>query len=166
MPIPKTRTELVELITTSYSKLRTELKNVDPEIAELPCVDEWRVKDLLAVRAWWTERLVDWIEAGRSGKSPITPAKGYGWTETPRLNRDLVETARKESYQTIQKRLERGFNRVLITIDALDDRELLEVGVFKWAGKWPISRWISINTARQYTTARTYIRRALRQQNC
>ena len=32
-------------------------------------------------------------------------------------------------------------------IDALDDRELLEVGVFDWAGKWPISRWISLKEA-------------------
>lgn len=31
-----------------------------------------------------------------------------------------------------------------------------------WAGKWPISRWVSINTTRQYVTARTYIRRAIR----
>ncbi len=51
---------------------------------------------------------------------------------------------------------------MLATIDALDDRELLEVGFFDWAGKWPISRWISLNTARQYTTARSFVRRALR----
>jgi hypothetical protein len=47
-------------------------------------------------------------------------------------------------------------------IEELDDRELLEVGAFPWAGKYPIARWISLNTARQYTTARTYVRRALR----
>ncbi len=44
-----------------------------------------------------------------------------------------------------------------------DDAALLEVGVFPWARKWPIARWISINTARQYQTARTAIRRALRE---
>jgi hypothetical protein len=52
---------------------------------------------------------------------------------------------------------------VLATIDGLDDTQLLEVGVFEWAGRYPISRWISLNTARQYTTARTFIRRALRE---
>ena len=59
--------------------------------------------------------------------------------------------------------MERGFERVMRTIDSLDDRELLDVGVFGWAGKYPISRWISINTARQYATARTFIRRSLRE---
>ena len=165
MPIPKTRTELIELITKSYAELRTELENAGPELTELPCVDDWSVKDLLAVRAWWTESVADWIEAGRRGESPTTPAPGYGWKETPRLNGDLVQASREEPYRTIRKRLELGFERVLVTIDALDDSELLEAGVYDWAGKWPISRWISINTARQYTTARTYIRRALRQRN-
>ena len=47
-------------------------------------------------------------------------------------------------------------------IASLSDAELLEVGAFEPAGKWPIARWLSINTARQYSTARTFIRRAVR----
>ncbi len=163
MPIPKTRSELTELVKTTYAKLRTELESAGPEVAGLSCVDDWSVKDLLAVRAWWTESVVDWIEAGRRGERPTTPAPGYRWSETPRLNADLVQAARNQSYETIRARLERGFERVIAIIDALDDRELLEVGAFDWAEKWPISRWISLNTARQYTTARTFVRRALRQ---
>jgi hypothetical protein len=163
--IPRTRAALVELVTSTFMKLRTELEEAGSEAAELPCVDDWSVKDLLAVRAWWTERVVDWIEAGRRGESPETPAPGYRWKETPRLNADLVEAAREESYRKIRGRLERGYKRVLLTIDALDDTELLETGVFDWAGNYPISRWISINTARQYTTARSYIHRALRRRD-
>jgi hypothetical protein len=164
MPIPKTRNELTELVTTSFAKLRTELDSGGPALALLPCVDNWSVKDLLAVRAWWTESVVGWIEAGRRGEIPTTPAKGYSWKETPRLNADLVRAAENNSYRTIRARLERGVVRVHTTIDILDDDELLKAGVFDWAGKWPISRWISLNTARQYTTARTFIRRALRHQ--
>ena len=165
MPIPKTRNELTELVTTSFAKLRTELDDGGPALAELPCVDNWSVKDLLAVRAWWTESVVDWIEAGRRGETPTTPATGYGWKETPRLNENVVQAARNQSYRTIRTRLERGMARVLTTIDALDNTELLEVGAFDWAGKWPIARWLSVNTARQYTTARTFIRRALRERD-
>lgn len=164
MPIPKTRKELTDLVTTSFGKLRTELDDAGPSLAELTCVDNWSVKDLLAVRAWWTESVVDWIEAGRRGEIPTTPATGYGWKETPRLNADIVEATQKQSYRTIRTRLERGVTRVLATIDALDDTELLKIGVFDWAGKWPISRWISLNTARQYTTARMFIRRAVSRQ--
>ena len=132
-------------------------------IAEIPCVDEWSVKDLLEVRAWWTERVIDWVEAGKRGETPITPAPGYRWNETPRLNNDVVAENRHRSYRSVRARLERGYRRVVDTIASLDDSELLEAGVFPWAGKYPISRWISINTTRQYLTARTYIRRAIRE---
>ena len=163
MPIPKTRAELTSQARSSYEKLRTELDEAGPCIANLPCVDNWSVKDLLAVRTWWTEHVIDWVEAGQRGERPVTPAPGYRWKETPRLNADVVMENRQRSYRSIRVKLEQGFQRVMDTIDSLDDRELLEVGVFLWAGKYPISRWVSINTTRQYLTARTYIRRALRE---
>lgn len=163
MPIPRTRAALTSQLSSSYSKLRAELDAAGPSISELPCVDEWNVKDLLAVRVWWTERVIDWVEAGRRGEMPTTPAAGYRWNETPRLNADVVNESRRRSYRSIRAKLERGYRRVVDTIELLDDTELLEVGIFEWAGKYPISRWISINTTRQYLTARTYIRRAIRQ---
>ena len=149
------------MVSASYTKLEKELEALGPGQATLPCVDAWTIKDLLAVRAWWTEHVVDWIEAGPTAALEL-PAAGYRWSETPRLNAAIVKECGAESYESLRKRLTRGVERVLATIDALDDRALLEVGVFGWAGKWPIARWISINTARQYTTARTYVRRAVR----
>jgi hypothetical protein len=44
----------------------------------------------------------------------------------------------------------------------LSDRELRRVGVFAWAGKHPVARWVSMNTATQYASARGLVRRALR----
>lgn len=163
MPIPKTRAELTECVTTTYERLRAELDEAGPGVGALVCVDGWSVKDLLAVRCWWTEHVVDWVEAGLRGESPETPAPGYKWNETPRLNDDIVKAAHKEGYRKIRNRLQRGLDRVITTIETLDDRQLLEAGVFEWADRWPVSRWISINTARQYETARTQIRRALRE---
>ncbi len=163
MPIPKTRAELVGLIRPNFEKLWAELEGAGPEVGGLVCVDDWTVRDLLAVRVWWTERVVDWIEAGVRGEEPVTPAPGYRWNETPRLNADVIQAAQGESYDELCVRLNAGFERVMRTIDALNDAELLGVGVYAWAGKYPVSRWLSINTARQYQTARTHIRRALKQ---
>ena len=162
MPIPSTRGELIDLTRSTFEKLRAELDTAGARVGNLPCVDDWSVKDLLAVRAWWTEKVVDWIDAGRRGEIPKTPAEGYKWNETPRLNADLVKACRRESYRSVRRRLDQGFERVMQAIDALDDRELLGIGAFAWAGKHPVSRWISINTGRQYTTALTFIRRAVR----
>ncbi|NNC57498.1 MAG: ClbS/DfsB family four-helix bundle protein [Woeseiaceae bacterium] len=163
MPIPKTRAELTSSVISTFQKLNCELDGAGVTAGSLACVDDWTVKDLLAVRVWWTENVIDWIEAGQRGEVPLTPAEGYRWKETPRLNADIVKKSRRESYRSLRRRLERGYERVMRTIDKLDDRELLGVGVYEWAGRYPLSRWLSINTARQYTTARTYVRRALRE---
>ena len=162
MPIPRTREDTVSLVATTFEKLMAELGTAD--IGSFPCVDDWTVKDLLAVRGWWTRSVADWIEAGARGEKLDLPAKGYRWNETPRLNADIVKRARAVSYRRTLSDLRRGYDRVMKLIDELDDHELLQPGVFVWAGKWPVARWISINTARQYTTARTFIRRAIRKQ--
>lgn len=162
MPIPKSRAELRESVRTTFAKLQGELAAAGPRAGSLPCVDDWTIKDLLAVRLWWTEHVVTWIEAGRRGEIPITPAEGYGWRETPILNADIVRRSRRRSYRSICERLEQGYGQVLRTIDSLDDRELLDVGAFEWAGNYPVARWLSINTTRQYTSARTLVRRALK----
>lgn len=107
MAIPATREDLRDQVVDRFEKLWAEIEKVDDELAELVCVDDWSIRDLLAVRAWWTERVVT-------------------------------------------------------TIDALTENDLPDAGRFEWARKWTVSRWFSINTTRQYVTARTYIRRTLR----
>lgn len=162
MAIPTSREQLIEMVVSRFEKLDRELREAGPEIGGVSCVDDWKVKDLLAVRAWWTASVVEWIEAGRRGEDSELPAPGYRWQETPRLNDDIVRQAACESHEEVLSRLRTGYERVISTIDALSDEELLQVGAFEWAGKWPVARWISINTARQYETARTFIRRAVR----
>jgi len=162
MPIPTTRAQLVDEASRAFAKLGEEIREAGPEIATLVCVDDWSVKDVLAVRAWWSHAVIDWVEAGKQGRSLSLPAPGYGWNETPRLNAAIVAAASGDTYASILDRLEKGFERVIRCVDSLNDTELLTPGAFAWAGKWPISRWISINTTRQYTTARTYIRKSLR----
>ncbi len=166
MPIPGSRADLCASVQTTFEKLQVELDAAGPRAGSLVCVDDWTVKDLLAVRAWWTRSVIDWVEAGRRHERPALPAEGYRWSETPRLNSDVIERCRRESFRSVRGRLEQEYSRVLPTIDALDDHELLDAGVFDWAGRYPIARWISINTTRQYTTARTYLRKALKERRC
>ncbi len=162
MPIPKTRQALVDQIEVAFEKLSSELQQVNRDVANHICIDDWSIKDLLAVRLWWTTHVLDWIDEGRQGKRPVTPADGYRWNETPRLNANIVLDSQERSFESIVNELRRQYARLRLTIDELDDDELLDVGVFPWAGRYPVSRWLSINTTRQYQTARTYIRRVTR----
>ena len=162
MPIPKNRVELLEQLQTSYTKLQSTMENAGDAVFELHAIDDWNVADLLAVRAWWTEKVAKWVVAGRENRRIYLPARGYRWNQTPQLNAAIVTRSRTQSFRTIRNRLARGYSNLLLLIADLTDEELFGVGVFSWAGKWPIARWISINTTRQYSTATTLIRKALR----
>ena len=162
MPIPRTRPELIELVRSKFEGLAAELMSIDERTADRVCTEEgWTVREILCVRVRWTEMVLQWIRAGRAGVTPDTPAAGYSWRETPQLNRDIVAASVEKTFDELLRALHQGVEQVLVCIDELSDRELLDAGVFEWAGKWPISRWISVNTATQYASARTLIRKAV-----
>ena len=162
MPPPKDRDDLLEQLSQSFSKLEEELEIWEERDRDEIVEDEWSAKDLLAVRLWWSEAVVTWIEVGRDGSPLELPAPGFRWNDTPRLNQQTVDESREVPWDEIRAQLKSAFAKIEATIDTLDERELLEVGVFPWAEKWPIARWIALNTVRQYTTARTILRRARR----
>ena len=165
MAIPKTRKELLEQLVPAWQKLEAELYSSGEDVGDLPCVDDWTVKDLLAVRVWWTGSVIDWVEGWRSGEHPVTPKEGYRWQDTPKLNADIVDQSRAETYSEIISQLKVNYYRILSTVKDLSDAELVDVAHFEHAGRYPVCRWISINSTRQYLTARTYLRKALRERD-
>ena len=162
MPIPQNRNDLNEQLADSIAKLDLVLRQLDETHAQQTCVDGWSVRDLLAVRVWWSEQVLAWVLAGRNGQVPDTPAPGYSWRDTPQLNEAIIQNTKARTVRTLVARLRRAQQAVQQLIDQLDDDELLSVGRFEWAGKHPVSRWLSINTVRQYETARTHLRRVVR----
>ena len=159
MPIPTTRNDLLEQVSSAFEKFDAEMDKFTPESSNTICIDDWSVKDVVAIRLWWTQNVLNWIAAGIKGETPQLPAPGYQWNETPRLNNEIKAKAKNQDYKQLVKELRGEYARLLETVATLSDQQLLEVGVFSWAGRYPISRWLSINTTRQYTTARTYLRR-------
>lgn len=151
----------MESMVTSFEKLDALLDEL-PEGTEMNiCTDEWSVKDLLAVRIWWSEQISDWVHAGFRNEIPDLPAKGYKWSETPALNNAIVRDNADIDYAEIRQQLNIAFKRIQKITENLSEEQLMKPFMFEWAGKWPVARWISISTTRQYTTAATYVRKVL-----
>lgn len=167
MPGPHTRDELARPLRDTLAKLVRDLRSAvdvhgSARVAGLCVVDSWSTRDLLAVRLWWARAVLSWTDAGLRGEVPTTPAEGYAWRETPRLNADIVAKVRGLRLEDVLSEIEATCCELSARIDELDDRALFAVGAFEWCGKWPLARWIAINSTRQLTTARTMIRKALR----
>ena len=162
MPIPRTRQELVSALESSFDKLTEELAKVPSDSAGTICVDDWTIRDLIAVRHWWSQAVLGWIIAGKQGSVPDLPATGYRWNQTPALNAEIILRSADRTLDCLILDLSHTYEELSNCLAGLSDVELLEIGQFEWAGKHPICRWVSINTVRQYTTARSLIRRCLR----
>ncbi|MEM7363732.1 MAG: ClbS/DfsB family four-helix bundle protein [Pseudomonadota bacterium] len=155
--IPRTRQQLIDTVSRDYAALVDVLV---PGIGNQVCVEDWTVKGLLNVRTWWTEAVVSWVRSGQSGETPVMPAPGYRWSETPQLNAKLAR--RRVSYQGAKQQLDSAYLGVMALIDDLDDDTLTIPGVYPWAGKNGVCGLINLNTARQYRTARSFIKQLLR----
>lgn len=169
MPGPTTRRELRDGLETAARKLFGEIDAaidaLGPERSgALSLSEDWSLVDVLVVREWWTRAVTSWCIAGVRGDVPVLPAEGYAWRETPRLNADVIAARGEVSLEQIRAELERSAVALVTAFEERSDAELLRTGVFEWAGKWPLARWIAVNSTRQYTTARTMLRRALRDQ--
>ena len=163
MPIPKNREDLVVSIREQFQKLAQTLDKCGPGFGSAAVTEEWDVKQLLAIRAWWSKAVVDWVQEGKDGEIPETPGLGFSWKDTPELNNVIAAKAKRKSYKAVREDLLRQYQRVMELATALSESELFEKGVFQWTGTMPVARWLSINTARQYQTANTLIRRLLKQ---
>lgn len=163
MAIPTDRQELRTAIDTTYGKLCVDLDRLTASQAREVCVDDWTVVDVLTVRTWWARAVVGWIEAGQRGEVPQTPAPGYSWRETPRLNtKTIADAPKRRSWKRVRAEFEDSHDAVIATLEQLSDPELEQVGQFEWAGRWPVLRWVSISTATGYASSRTYVRALLR----
>ncbi len=80
MPIPRTREELTNSVRSTFEKLRSELDAAGSRVGNFPCVDDWSVKDLLAVSllegveatAFWRSTR-DWLQKNSPGTFNWTP---------------------------------------------------------------------------------------------
>ncbi len=163
MPIPKTRSELTSQLDKAYDKLTAQMETLLPDDGTRLCIGtDWTVAGMLAVRVWWLEAVMRWIDAGRRGETPVTPKQGYKWNETPRLNADIVSEGGGQTLAAVRAQLDDGVSRLRALIADLNDDDLLTVGVFPWAGKWPVSRWISVSATRQFETAAAMIRKTVK----
>ncbi len=160
--VPRTRKQLLDVVKTGYGELQSELAEGGPRLGNVVCVDDWTVREVLALRCWWSEAVVSWIRTARDGGELDLPAPGFKWNETPRLNAGIARRAKRESYLSVKRRLDKAFRNVLVLIAELSDRELCKPGVLSRTVKCPACQLIALNTARQYRTARTFIRRTLK----
>ena len=115
--------------------------------------DDWSFKDLMIHMTVWEQMLLTWYHQGLEDGDPELPAPGYKWNETPRLNREIQKKYARQSWNDSKKSFDSSFAEVRRIVSAMSEKELFEVGIYRWTRKNKLIAYVSANTASHYRTA-------------
>lgn len=110
----------------------------------------------------WLSLLLEWEKLEKNHIHVFMPKEGFKWNNLGGLYQEFYETYQNYSLKEMQELLLSRVNEVLIWIETLDDNELFLLDQRQWAetpAKWPVYKWIHINTVAPFTNFRTKIRK-------
>jgi hypothetical protein len=161
MPLPSTKSELLESLKLSYMKLDSEFDVINPENERRQGI-EGNVSccDIVSYQVGWANLLMGWEQQESEGKTPEMPAKGFKWNQLGDLAQSFYDKNSKKSLSQLRVELKESYHKLVTWIESLTEQELFEPHQRKWTGdKWAIVKWVQVNSIAPYRSARTKIRR-------
>ena len=161
MPIPHSKSELIAAFLKESQKLMSELQSIPPEMSRETSIDvDLSACDIVAYQIGWGELLIGWYSAGKNGIMPALPAENYKWNQLGALAKHFYRTFEKEEYDVLIKRLQGVIAQVYDMINENTNEQLYTLNIYNWTGdKWPLGRWINVNTSSPYASACAKIRK-------
>ena len=155
------KAQLIETIEREHAALCALIESVPPKLRSAPDAwgDGWSVKDLVVHVTAWEQFFFSWYGGGKRGELVETPAPGYTWKETPRLNRDLQRKLARKSWKKALEEFDASYTKILRLAKRIDETELLEKGRYDWTGSSTVGNYLGTNTASHYRTAAKILKR-------
>ena len=161
MPLATSKEELLQHLQQAYAKLDAEFDDVTDELARQRGIEgDISCCDVLAYQIGWGRLLLGWESAEQRGKVPDMPAPGFKWNQLGELAGSFYAAASGQSLSQLRAEFELVVKEVETWIQSLGESTLFETGQRRWTGKkWPIAKWVQVNTVAPYRSARTKLRR-------
>ena len=155
--------ELIAEIKQRYQKYITEFETIPEELrnTRIEEVDKTPSENL-SYQLGWLTLLLGWEEKEKAGFEVQTPAEGYKWNNLGGLYQSFYETYGTKTLAEQITQLTKKVIELCTWIETLNDKELFEPEQRKWAttkAKWPLYKWIHINSVAPFTNFRTKIRK-------
>ncbi|MDQ8934381.1 ClbS/DfsB family four-helix bundle protein [Acinetobacter rudis] len=159
----ESKQELIDAIRNSLSKYLLEFSDIleDEKNKIITGVDKTPSQNI-SYQLGWVSLLLEWEKDEKIGKEVITPKKGFKWNNLGLLYQEFYQTYCSYSLDEKKRLLSEKVNDVIDWIQSLTDDELFLPNQRKWAttaAKWPVYKWIHINTVAPFTNFRVQIRK-------
>ncbi len=118
---------------------------------------------MIAYQLGWMNLLLSWDKAELDGKKVITPTAEYKWNQLGGLYESFYEKYNYCSLIQLKELFSTSVEQVITWVDSFSDEELFTQDIRKWASstpsKWPVWKWVHINTVAPFKSFRTKIRK-------
>ena len=161
MPLPINKRELLKALQAAYSKLVEEAAEVPSELERDPGVDAGISPcDLIAYQIGWGRLLLSWDDIETQGEIVEMPAPGFKWNQLGSLANSFYNEQRDQTLEQLLAKFDALVAQIRLFIESNSEDTLFGVGKRHWAGqKWPLAKWIQVNTVAPYGSARTKLRK-------
>ncbi len=89
------------------------------------------------------------------------PAPGYSWNQLGKLAQSFYNQYANWPIKELCKEFSKTLHNIVIWINNQTPETLFHPGQRRWAGnKWPLVKWIQVNTIAPYQSARRTLRKA------
>lgn len=111
----------------------------------------------------WITLLMGWDRDEAAGKEVITPTKDYKWNQLGGLYKDFYKQYEDDSLSELKKKYVDLVSELVEWLNSFSNEELFGQDIRKWASstpsKWPIWKWVHINTVAPFKSFRSKIRK-------
>ncbi|WP_026478706.1 ClbS/DfsB family four-helix bundle protein [Alkaliphilus transvaalensis] len=118
---------------------------------------------MIAYQLGWMNLVMSWDKDELEGKEVITPAYNYKWNKLGGLYEKFYKEYEEYSLFELKELFSNCTEQMIIWINNFSNDELFTQDIRKWASstpsKWPIWKWVHINTVAPFKTFRTKIRK-------
>lgn len=166
-----TKPSLADSIRKEYRKLASCYADIPPaeRLEKSIAFNKMMVSpsDLIAYQIGWGNFLIHWYEAGIKGENPQMPGDGFTTWDYPRIAMHFFNKyAHQQGFQQ-----ERVFQETAEQIAVIAEKEsqtghLEKRGVWPWCTlksgvKWPLCKWIRVNSVAPYKRASNLLSKKL-----
>ncbi len=157
------KTDLTDAIKKNYLLYDQEFDDIKEEEKDLlkPGVDKTPAQNI-SYQLGWTGLLLQWEYDEKKGIEVKTPAPEYKWNNLKGLYESFYEKYGSYSLQQQRELLRKQVDGIIEWIESLDHDTLFIPEQRKWAttpAKWPVWKWIHINTAAPFKNFRAQLRK-------
>ena len=143
---------ILEFDTISESEKDKSIEGVDRTPSQM-----------IGYQLGWLTLLMGWDRDEAAGKEVITPTRDYKWNQLGGLYKDFYEQYEGDSLAVLKKKYVDLVSELVEWLNSFSNEELFGQDIRKWASstpsKWPIWKWVHINTVAPFKSFRSKIRK-------